>query len=498
MVKRFIRYFTLAVALLLTILLVRTLMYTNLQRKVEHIEIADVPLDAAVDRLSRAIQFATVSHFLPPLFNYEPFLAFHSFLGEAFPLIHEHLSVEVVNNHSLLFTWTGSNSSLKPMMFIAHMDVVPVEERSKANWTHPPFSGSVSDGFVWGRGTMDDKSGLMAALEAVEYLLSKGYKPQRTVYLGFGHDEEIDGQNGARKIAELLESRGVELEFLLDEGLPIIDSILEGTNIPTALIAIAEKGYLSLELSINENGGHSSMPPDRTAIGLLSEAIFKIEQNPMPGQLTGIMKKTFDNIMPDAGFIYRFMFANLWLFRPIIEHELGLVPQTNAVLRTTMAPTVFTSGVRDNVLPTHASAIINFRIHPSDNIGKVKEHIRNVIDDDRIKITILDGMREPSSISNVNGIGYRILERSVREVFSNINVAPSLMLANTDALHYKRIARDVYRFRPLRTTATDMNRVHGIDERVSIENYREMINFYIQVFRHASEKRISQVLRDRN
>ena len=210
------------------------------------------------------------------------FLALHEYLKETFPKVHSGLTKETINDYSLLYTWKGSDETLKPILLMAHLDVVPVEPASEADWQHPPFEGQIQDGYIWGRGALDDKAGVMGLLEAVETLLAEGFRPKRTIYLAFGHDEELGGPNGAAKIAELLLSRKVELDYVLDEGLIIANGILPVSK-PVALIGIAEKGFVSLELSVETEGGHSSMPPPNTAIGILSEAVNKLEEGQMPG-----------------------------------------------------------------------------------------------------------------------------------------------------------------------------------------------------------------------
>src|SRR4051812_28851882 len=259
--------------LLVGTIIVRTLNFASKQKSVTPITQVTLDENGVAKRLGNAIQYRTISHQQGDDFSTEEVLRFHRFLQSSFPLVHATLNREVVGDYSLLYTWRGTNPALRPILLLAHMDVVPGENESEKSWAHPPYSGDIADGYIWGRGTMDDKVSVMGILEATERLLTDGFQPQRTIYFALGHDEEVGGNAGAGKIAALLRSRRTELEYILDEGGNVTEGIVAGIAAPLALIGIAEKGYLSLELTAYAASGHSSMPPRRTAIGILSAAI---------------------------------------------------------------------------------------------------------------------------------------------------------------------------------------------------------------------------------
>ncbi len=468
------------------VIVLRTVMFTNKPRIPKEISIDNLDVDSAIQRLSKAVQFKTISTQGQEGFEPAEFLAMHAWLETAFPLVHKHLKKEVVNSYSLLYSWEGSNSNLKPVMYTSHLDVVPIEPGTEDDWKYPPFSGHITEKHVYGRGTMDVQCGVMAILEATEWLLANGYKPARTIYLGFGHDEEVDGLEGAKKIGELLASRGVEMDYVLDEGLPIAHGLLEQMSNPVALVAISEKGYLSLELTAETEGGHSSVPQGKTSIAVLSRAIHRLENNPLPGNLTGIVQNTFESMAPRMSVVYRSAIANLWLFKKLFQKKLSAIPATNAALRTTTATTIFDSGMKENVLPTSAKAVVNFRIHPNDTIDSVVEHVKKTINEPRISIRILEGAINPSPVSDINSKYYKMLRVSIRQVFQDVTVSPSLMVAATDARHYTHLSENIYRFLPLRSQESDLDRVHGTDERIAISNYADMIRFYIQYMRNTA------------
>lgn len=437
--------------------------------------------DDAVARFAEALRFETVSPADPADFHPEPFVAFRAFLAERFPLVHEHLEHEVVGGHSLLYTWHGT-SDAEPILLTSHYDVVPVPDEALGSWEHPPFAGVVADGFVWGRGALDDKVGVLATLEAVERLLGEGFEPTRTIFLAFGHDEEIGGEAGAEAITRRLESRGVRVAWSLDEGMAVISDPVAGMDAPAAMIGVAEKGYVHMEITTHAPGGHSSLPPRQGAIGRLAQAIDRLEANPMRANMETIAGRTLDAMAPHVGGIQGFALRNRRFLGPIVERILATRPATDALLRTTTAVTMVRGGVKPNVLPTSATATVNFRLLPGDTIDAVEDHTRRVIDDPDVDIAIVRGS-EASEVSSTDSEGYRALEAAVGEVFPEAVPAPGLVLGGTDSRHYARVADDSYRFGPLELTLEDTRRIHGTNERIAVSNYLEAIDFYATLIR---------------
>jgi carboxypeptidase PM20D1 len=466
---------------------VRTIRFGSRQIHVSPVRKIELDTNSVSGRLSKAIQHKTVFTQGPSASSSEEFRRFHQFLQDSFPRLHRTLTREIVGEHSLLYTWNGGSNRQKPILLLAHMDVVPVDPASEGEWKHPAFSGSVVDGYVWGRGALDDKASVMAILEAVEELLKSGFRPDRTVYLAFGHDEEIGGQNGARKIADLLHSRKIELEYVLDEGGAILDGVLPGSASPAALIGIAEKGYASLELTVDTQGGHASLPPRETAIGILSRAIHKLETRQLRPRLSGTTRQMFEFIGPELPWTMKLVLANLWLFSGLVKRELAGSPLTNAMIRTTMTTTMFESGIRENVLPTTARAVVNIRLLPGDTIPGIMDHARSIINDSRVVIRQRDLVLEPSPVSDINAPSFHLLHRTIREIQTQAIVAPALLIAATDSRHYASLSKNLFRFLPLTLRAEDLRRFHGIDERVLVKDYEQGIRFYAQLIRNSNE-----------
>lgn len=474
-----------AVGLLGAILVVRAVGFTSRQIPAAPAAELKIDRDASLRRLSEAVRFRTIAAPEMSPAQIAEFARMGEFLGQAFPRVAKQLEKETVGGHSLLFTWPGRNRALKPMLLMAHMDVVPAVEN---DWRHPPFSGAIADGFVWGRGTMDDKASMIAMLDAVEHLLGAGFTPDRTVYLAFGHDEEIGGHNGAAKIAQLLHGRGIALEFVLDEGLNIVEKIIPDVAAPVALIGIAEKGYLSLRLTVETSGGHSSVPPADTAIGVLSRALHRLEDTPFPSRLSGATRRMLEYLGPEMSWTNRMALANLWLFDPLVRRQLARSPLTGATIRTTLAPTMFSAGSSENVLPARAAATVNLRLLPGDTIENATEQVRRVIGDPRVKIARLPVHEEPSPVSDIHGPSFQLIARTIRQTEPAAVVAPALLVAATDSRHYRRLTPNIYRFLPIAVGPEDAARYHGVDERIAIADYERCVRFYAQLIRNASDR----------
>lgn len=440
-----------------------------------------VDVDNVVSNFSKAIQIPTISKDYPAKTTPEPFLAFHQHLVDSFPVVHSFASREVINNYSLVYKFTGTDSSLKPILYMGHMDVVPVDDDTLDKWSHEPFSGAVVDGVIWGRGAIDDKSTVMALMEAMEITLKQGKAPKRTLYFAFGHDEEVGGSQGAKKIAEHFIQQGVDFEFVLDEGGLITENMINIVDQPLAIIGIAEKGFMNIRLIVDRPGGHSSMPPENTGPGILAQAIVKLEKNKFPATAK-YTNFTFDAVGSHSDFVTRFVMANQWLTEPLIVSQMLKEQKTAAGLRTTTAVTMLKGSSKSNILPTKSSAVVNFRILPGETTDTVLEYVKSVINDDRIRYEVFME-NNPSKVSSTQSTGYKLIAQTIREFASDALVAPYLVMGGTDSKHFYPLTDSVYRFLMIRVNPTTMSLIHGIDEQISIENYVMSIQFFHELLR---------------
>jgi carboxypeptidase PM20D1 len=322
-------------------------------------------------------------------------------------------------------------------------------------------------------------------MESVEWLLAHDFVPGRTVYLAFGHDEEIGGKDGAKKIAALLKSRGVQAD-LLDEGSAVLTGgLIAGVQRPVAAIMTAEKGYYTVKLTVRAEGGHSSRPPPVTAISRLARAVARVQDQPMPTRLVSPVTDMFDRLAPEMAFGRRFALANRWLFGPLLRRTLAAGQTTNTSVRTTTATTVFHAGVKDNVLPSEAWALVNFRLLPGDSIAAVRAHVRSVVDDDQVELSDYGFADEPSPVSSTDSDSFRLIERTVGEIFPDAVVTAGLVTGATDARNYDGVYATRYNFAPQVLAPADLPTIHGTDERIGVDNYLTMVRFYVQLLRNA-------------
>ena len=444
----------------------------------------ELDADAVVARMAGAIRIRTISHDDRSNFDADAFLAFHEHLRESFPRVHERAELTLINDYSLLFHITGSDPSLKPIMLMGHMDVVPVDDVTLAEWTHDPFGGEVIGGEIWGRGAIDNKLSVMSFLEAIEALIRDGFEPKRSLYLSFGHDEEVGGRDGARAAAKHLKEQGIEFEFVVDEGGVVLEGVIDAVDRPIAAIGVAEKGYLNLRLRVDAPGGHSSQPPPQSGLGIISRAVVKLEENPFPADISHI-KKTFAAYAPHAPFSYRLAMGNTWLLEPVVTASLLNDPAFAASMRTTTAATMASGSSKSNILPTRAEAVVNFRIFPGETAESVRDRVIEIIDDERVQV-IMETNFSPSPVSPTDSMGYELLARTIRGFDEDILVAPNLLSGGTDARYFHSVSPNVYRFIMVRATPETIKIVHGIDERIAVDDYLTAVRFYYALIRQAT------------
>lgn len=482
--KRLLGGTLLALLLLAALLVGRALSVGPDSTRVHPAPALELDQRAVSERLARALAIPFVASAEPDAVESARREAMLDFIVEEFGRVVRATEVER-REHGLVLRWRGSEPELAPLLLLAHLDVVPVEPGTEGEWTRPPFAGGVAAGAIWGRGALDDKGPALAILEAINHLSGQGVTPRRSVVVALGMDEEIGGERGAASMAADFAREGLAPWMTLDEGLAVLEGIVPGVEAPVAAVGVAEKGYATLRLSVEAGGGHASMPPDQTAVGILSAAVARLEAAPFPARFDGPARRFLEALAGDMPFPQRLAVTNAWLCAPLITEELLGSPETAALLRTTQAVTTARGGVAENVLPERASATLNLRLHPRDSVASALERVRAVVGDERVEVEVLAGAHEPSASSPAEGEAWRHLERTLRACFEGVRVAPSLVLGATDARHYVELSPYVYRFAPLRLERDDLARIHGTDERLRVRDYVAMIRFYCELLRGA-------------
>ncbi len=439
-----------------------------------------IDTDAAAQHLAQAVRFRTVSLTGAPSDDRSQFEQFQAWMRQTYPAFHAAAQREAINGLGLLYTWAGSDPGQPPLLLLAHQDVVPVADDTRTAWHVDPFGGLIQAGAVWGRGSIDDKGSLVALLEAANYLAAQGRQPKRTILFAFGFDEEIGGEGGAQQIAAELARRHTRAWFVLDEGMAAI-ARHPLTGGPASLIGISEKGFATMRVRAVGQPGHSSIPPHDTAVSLLSEAVTRIHNMPIRHSLEGGPALAMMRALaPNLSLTNRMALANEWLFSPLLQQRLSSSPTAQALLGTTVAPTMINGGVRPNVLPAEATAMINFRVHPRDHVADLLAEARKAVADlHGVTVEWESQPLEASGVSSTTSSSYALIAALSHQILPQAPVAPGLVIGGTDSRSYAGVAENVYRFQPVLFTDDDLETIHGVNEHISVENLGRMVRFYI-------------------
>jgi carboxypeptidase PM20D1 len=468
-------------AVLLVFMVARTLMVPA-----PAVEAAAPPIafdsNIVARHLSEAVKFQTIS-FGDGVKEKEKAVALNDmrlWMEQTYPYFHEAAGPEQFGD-SLLFTWIGKNPNLPPVLLMAHLDVVPVVPGTEKDWTHAPFSGDIADGFVWGRGTLDDKGQLVSIVEAANRLAMMDFQPERTIMFAFGQDEEVGGGKGNAAIAKALAARGAHFAWVLDEGSSIMNEPYPGTRKQLAFISNAEKGFLTLELTAHGEGGHAARPSRDLALPRLSSAILNVVGKPFESDLDDIQREKLAVLAPLVSFADRFVLANLWLTKSLVLRRMESEPDSAAVLHTTISPTMMNAGIKENVIPPTARGLVNFRLHPRDTIASVTQHVKQAIADPKVDVAEREEtLSEATKIVATNSPAYATIANAIRATYG-VPVAPDIMTGTTDSRHYLSIADSVLRFRPYHEEVADLARVHGTNERIAVSDLGPAVGFYMRL-----------------
>jgi carboxypeptidase PM20D1 len=427
------------------------------------------------EKLARMVRVETVSKKSEE--DREKFLRFHRELEQLFPLVHKTLEKTEIDCN-LLFRWKGRSSD-KPVVLMAHQDVVPAE----GEWIHEPFSGDIADGKVWGRGTADTKCSLMAFFQAVEELIADGYVPDQDVYLSSSCTEETGG-GGCQKLVEEVKRRGVRPYLVIDEGGAIVEEPIGGVKGHYAMIGVLEKGMGNLRISARSNGGHSSMPKKNSPSARLASFVRDVEKHdPMIVEFEPEVAAMFKTLAPYGPFAYRLLFGNLWLFKPLLKTLMpSISPAAAALLRTTVAFTMQSGSDAVNVMPQEATVTINLRYIPHQDREASNAAIRAIAEKHGLEMTDLGGHSAYPPVS-ITSDAYHLVERVAGEVFPGLPTCPYIMTGGTDAAYYQAICDACIRFSPVVFGPDQMKGMHGLNENIDTFSLPGAVDFYKAVIR---------------
>lgn len=439
-------------------------------------------IDTYSEKLSRMVQIETISNRNDP--EIEKFLAFHKLLEELFPKVFETCEkVEIDGN--LLLKWKGQSSE-QPIMLISHMDVV----EATGEWKYPPFSGTIAEGKIWGRGSADTKCSLMAFLQAAEEMISEGYVPACDIYMGSSCTEEIGG-SGAPKLANWLKEHGVHLFMLCDEGGSIIQDPIGGVHGHFAAVGIFEKGYGDVKFIARSNGGHASAPGKNTPIPRLAKFISHVEKKtPFRVAFTPAVNAMFTRIAPYVGnFGLRLVMANLWLFRPLLKKVMPMIsPQAAAMLQTTIAFTMQSGSAGYNVLPQEASVCANMRYIPHQGTDESIEIITELAKKFGLETEVIY-RGYPSKSLDLEGEAFAITQDTIKSCFPGIGILPYVVTGGTDARFYDEVADSCVRFSPVNYGPEQMAGMHGLNENIEAGCLPGAVDYYKEIIKAQARRK---------
>ena len=449
-------------------------LYRALRMPVKKAQYQAPPADARAAeyaaKLSRMVAFDTVS--VPDTNQREKFLPFHALLAELFPEVHARLEKTEVDGN-LLFRWPGK-SSARPLVLMSHQDVVPAE----GEWLHPPFSGELAEGKVWGRGASDTKCSLMAFFQAAEELLREGYEPENDVYLSSSCTEEWAG-DGCPKLVEHLKARGVRPFLVCDEGGGIITDPVGGIRGNFAMVGVFEKGKADIRLTARSGGGHASAPGKHTPVARLADFVWEFEhRNPFRRRMAPEVQALFEQLAPYAPFYMRLLFGNMWLFRPLLLRVMPMISaQAGAMLQTTIAFTRLSGSDAYNVLPQEAVLGANMRFIPHEGMQKSLKKVERAAKRHGLELEVFHGVDASRSV-DIQGEGFSLVKQVIGQTFPGLETCPYVMTGATDARNYEAIAEHVVRFAPVIYGPEQMKGMHGINENIGIDCLPGAVDFY--------------------
>ena len=463
---------------LISVVLIRTLAFRPKTGVVPCVRDDGFDHDAAVSRLATLVRFPTVSYRDAEREDETAFSGLVDALPALYPLVHQHCTLMRFDGRALLYRLPGKASD-EPTVLMAHYDVVPVVEE---DWEKPPFSGILEDGVLWGRGTLDTKVTMNAVLSAAEELLSRTFVPEQDMYFAFSGGEEINGP-GAAAIVSYFKEQGITPALVLDEGGAVVENVFPGVKSPCGMIGIAEKGMMDVLYETRSAGGHASAPKPHTPVGVLSAACARVEGHPFRAHITPPVAAMFDTLGRHSSFVYRMIFANLWLFRPVLDaicKKSG--GELNALMRTTVAFTQMEGSTAPNVIPPRASMVSNIRLNPYDTMDGALAYLRRTVDDGKVELSVKSGMN-PSRISRIDCAAWDKVASAVAGTWAGSIVTPYLMVQCSDSRHYGAISDRVYRFSAMDLTSEERATIHGNNERIRVETIHSAVAFYLAVMK---------------
>ena len=427
--------------------------------------------------LSRLIQMETISTRIQP--DKQKFYAFQDLLRQMFPALCSAVEWEDFDGNFLL-RWKGQTDS-NPILLMNHHDVV----EATGQWKYPPFSGTIAEGKVWGRGTLDTKGGLWAMLQAAEELAEVGYVPKKDIYFFSACTEETGG-TGADTVSQVLQQRGIRFSLVLDEGGMILEEPMAGAKGTFAMVGLGEKGCADLKFIARSAGGHASTPGKNTPLVRLGKFMAAAESADLfDGDISPVVCEMLKRISSTMNQPLKFILGHARALKPILLKVIPSVSATaGAMLKTTLAFTMAQGSAGYNVLPQEAWIIGNMRFSHHQGGPSSFEEVRKLAEKYDIEMEVLDPGFS-SSLSDYNTHAFQLVEQAVKQVFPGVITTPYLMTGASDCRYMSRVSDNCLRFAPFRITQEQMGAIHGLNENVDLSALAPAVDFYKYIITEA-------------
>ena len=438
----------------------------------------------ATEIFAKGLSFKTISQ-VPRMIDSSAFEGLLEHLHSSFPTVYDKLQIDTISTHTLWMKLEGTIANAENILFISHLDVVPVDQKTTKDWDADPFAGEIVDDYVYGRGALDDKASAFGMLEALETLLATDWKPSHNFYFCFGQDEEIGGRNGAGVAAAMCREKGITFRTIFDEaGTISIGSVPGLQKTPVALIGVAEKGYISVEVNFEQPGGHSSMPDTENAILSASAFITSLNEEPIfTPEFTEPLQGFMTHLAPEMSFGLKWAFGLRPLTNSLILNNYQESPTGRALTTNTAVATMVGAGIKDNVVPSSSRVVCNTRILPGYSIDDIVDaYGQRASQYGGIVKWYNDYGSGPTQTSSFESDDFLTLGQSIRATFPTALISPYLTVGGTDSKNFEGLTEQTYRFLPIALTAEDLPRIHGINERLHVEAYRDLCRFYLDLF----------------
>lgn len=455
---------------IIVILLFNTLTVHSKQSQVVPVEPMSLNTKA-IGRLAQAIKLPTVS---TPVMDTTAFKEFKTFIKQKFATIFTHTAFEhqYINEFSSIIKWNGRNPNKKPVLFLAHQDVLDPDLKTIPEWSYNPFLGKLKNDKIWGRGTIEGKVSVLAILEALKLMIAENWVPERTLYCVFTHDSYQTTEPSAKAVAWMFQQAGIEFELGLATGNGLFDEGIMGVEQPMALVGIAAKNSINIKLKAKNK--------DLTT---LKNASQRLETSILHNDLNrGIANDFWRYLAPEMPFNQRLVATNLWLLEWVAQQNIIEDKVAQAALQSTIE---LEKLQKKNTKPVEG--LLQTQLLVDWTKESLEAQLKEWIGENTIELEVLSNGAYARQRAPTTGYSFELLQTTIKEVFANLLVIPTTRFKNTDASYFSNLTDKLYYFSPIKQTTQTLLEPNPIDDAIGFKNYQELIQFYYQLIKNTTK-----------